>query len=144
MAFWLCGAFHLLSVFGVSVHDTYFQLPVSLHRLAEFRHFQQPLGVGDDEDTIQAGPNPADFVNQLRHVNGGSLPDDSAADALPDEPLTGTPYPADLFVEVGQLLVGQTDDDLVGSASHGFSFLRGHRGGKPLSSGIVISQYVAC
>ncbi len=52
--------------------------------------------------------------------------------------------PADLFVEVGKFLIGQTDDDLVGSASHGFSFLRGHRGGKPLSSCIVISQYVAC
>ena len=95
----------LPSVLRVGVHDTYFQLPVPLHRPAEFRHFQQAPGVGDDEDTIQAGPNPADFVNQLQHVNGGSLPDDSAADALPDEPLTGTPYPADLFVEVGKLLV---------------------------------------
>ena len=30
MAFWLCGAFHLPSVFRVSVHDTYFQLSVPL------------------------------------------------------------------------------------------------------------------
>ena len=144
MAFWLCGAFHLPSVFRVSVHDTYFQFPVPLHRLAEFRHFQQTLGVGNNEDSVKAGPHPADFINQLRHINGGGLPDGNAADTLADKPLTGTPYPADLFVEVGQLLVGQTDDDLVCSASHGFSFLRGHRGGKPLSSGIVISQYVAC
>ena len=134
----------LPSVLRVGVHDTYFQLPVPLHRPAEFRHFQQAPGVGDDENAIEAGPNPADFVDQLRHIDGRGLPDGSAADTLPDEPLTGTPYPADLFVEVGQLLVGQTDDDLVCSASHGFSFLRGHRGGKPLSSGIVISQYVAC
>ena len=134
----------LPSVFRVSVHDTYFQFPVPLHRPAEFRHFQQAPGVGDDEDSVEVGPHSADFVDQPRHVNGGGLPDGSAADTLPDEPLTGTPYPADLFVEVGQLLVRQTDDDLVHSASHGFSFLRGHRGGKPLSSGIVISQYVAC
>ena len=132
------------SIFCVGVHDTYFQFPVPLHRPAEFRHFQQALGVGDDEDTIEAGPHPADFVDQLRYIDGGGLPDDSADDALPDEPLTGSPYPADLFVGVGQLLVRQTDDDLVHSASHGFSFLRGHRGGKPLSSCIVISQYVAC
>lgn len=58
--------------------------------------------------------------------------------------LTGTPYHADLFVEVSKLLVRQTDDDLAGSASHGFSFPWGHRGCKPLSSGIVISQYVTC
>lgn len=98
------------SVLRVSVHDTYFQFPVPLQRPAEFRHFQQALGVGDDEDTIEAGPHPADFVDQLRCVNGGGLPDGSAADTLADKPLTGTPYPADLFVEVGQLLVRQTPD----------------------------------
>ena len=75
----------LPSVFRVGIHDTYFQFPVPLHRLAEFRHFQQTLGVGNDEDTIEAGPNPADFINQLRHVNGGGLPDGSAADTLTDK-----------------------------------------------------------
>ena len=110
--------FHLPSVFRVSVHDTYLQLPVPLHRLAEFRHFQQAPGVGDDEDTIEAGPHPADFVDQLRHIDGRGLPDGSAADTLTDKPLTGTPYPADLLVEVGKLLVGQPDVDSVWSASH--------------------------
>lgn len=133
----------LPSVLCVGVHDTYFQLPVPLHRPAEFRHFQQALGVGNDEDTIEAGPHPADFVDQLRHVNGGGLPDGSAADTLPDKPLTGTPYPADLFVEVGQFLIRQTDDDWlvllrIDSPSSGVI------GVEPLSSGIVISQYVAC
>ena len=118
MALWLCGAFHLPSVFRVGIHDTYFQFPVPLHRFAEFRHFQQPLGVGDDEDTVETGPHPADFVDQLRHVNGGGLPDGSAADTLTDKPLTGTPYPADLFVEVSQFLIGQPDVDSVCSASH--------------------------
>ena len=116
MALWLCGAFHLPSVFRVSVHDTYFQLPVPLHRPAELRHFQQALGVGNDEDSVETGPNSADFVNQLRYIDGGGLPDGSAADTLPDKPLTGTPYLADLFVEVGQFLVRQTDDDWVCSA----------------------------
>ena len=54
----------LRSVLPVSVHDIYFQLLVPLHRLAEFSHFQQSLGVGDDEDAIEAGPNSADFVDQ--------------------------------------------------------------------------------
>lgn len=84
MALWLCGAFHLPSVFRVSVHDTYFQLPVPLHRPAELRHFQQALGVGNDEDSVETGPNSADFVNQLRYIDGGGLPDGSAADTLPD------------------------------------------------------------
>ena len=90
MALWLCGAFHLPSVFRVGVHNTYFQLPVPLHRLAEFRHFQQAPGVGDDEDSIEAGSHLADFVNHLRHIDGGGLPDGSAADTLPDKPLGGT------------------------------------------------------
>ncbi len=105
MALRLCGAFHLPSalVLRVSVHDTYFYLTISLQCLAEFRHFQQTLGVGNHEDSIEASPHPADFLDQLRHINGGSLPDDSAVDTLADKPLTGTSYPADLFVEVGKL-----------------------------------------
>lgn len=118
MALRLCGAFHLPSVFGVGIHDTYFQFPVPLHRPAEFRHFQQAPGVGDDEDSVEAGPHSADFVDQPCHVNGRGLPDGNAADTLTDKPLTGTPYPADLLVEVGQFLVGQPDVDSVCSASH--------------------------
>lgn len=53
MVFWLCGA--------------------------EFRYFQQSLGVGDNEDAIEAGPNPADFMDQLRHIDGGGLPDGNAS-----------------------------------------------------------------
>ena len=82
--------FHLPSVLRVSVHDTYFQFPVPLHRPAEFRHFQQAPGVGDNEDSIEAGSHPADFTDQLRHIDGGGLPDGSAADTLPDKPLGGT------------------------------------------------------
>ena len=122
----------LPSALRVSVHDTYFHLPVPLQCFAEFRHFQQAPGVGNDENSVKAGPHPADFMDQFRHINGGSLPDDSAADALPDEPLTGASYPADLFVEVSQFLIGQPDVDSVCSASHGFSFLQGHRGGTPV------------
>lgn len=91
MAFWLCGAFYLPSVFRVGVHDTYFQFPVSFHCFAEFRHFQQAPGVGNDEDSVKAGPHPADFVDQSRHINGRGFPDGSAADTLPDKPLTGPP-----------------------------------------------------
>ena len=75
-------------------------------------------GVGDDEDSIEAGSHLADFVNQLRHIDGGGLPDGSAADTLTDKSLTGTPYPTDLFVEVGKFLVRQPDVDSVCSASH--------------------------
>ena len=39
---------------------------------------------------VEAGPHPADFVDQLRYINGRGFPDDSAADTLADEPLTGT------------------------------------------------------
>ena len=122
----------LPSVLCVGVHDTYFQLPVPLHRPAEFRHFQQALGVGNDEDTIEAGPHPADFVDQLRHIDEGCLPDGSAVDTLPDKPLTGAPYLGTLFIEAGKLLIGQPDVNLVCSASHGFSFLQRHRGGSPV------------
>ncbi len=71
--------------------------------------------------------------------------DVNATDTLADKLFTRAPDLAGLFVEISKLLVGQTDDDLVGSATHGFSFLRaGVIGMEPLSSGIVISQYVAC
>ena len=116
--------FHLPSVLRVSVHDTYFYLTIPFQRLAEFRYFQQALGIGNDKDSIEAGSHPADFMDQPRHVNGRGFPDDSAADALPDKPLTGTSDFAGLFIEIGKFFVGQTDDDWVGSTAHGFSFLR--------------------
>lgn len=133
----------LPSVLCVGVHDTYFQLPVPLHRPAEFRHFQQALGVGNDEDTIEAGPHPADFVDQLRHVNGGGLPDGSAADTLPDKPLTGT---RTLLTFSLRSASSSSDRRMmiwlvllrIDSPSSGVI------GVEPLSSGIVISQYVAC
>lgn len=75
------------SVFRVIVHDTYFHLPIPLQHLVEFGHFQQALGVGNDEDSIETGSHPVDFVDQPGHVNGGGLPDDGTADTLLDKPL---------------------------------------------------------
>ena len=121
--------FVLLSVLHVSVYDACFHFPVPLQCLAEFWQFQQTSGVGDDEGAVETGPHPADFVDQLRHIDEGCLPDGSAVDTLPDKPLTGAPYLGTLFIEAGKLLIGQPDVNLVCSASHGFSFLQRHRGG---------------
>ena len=84
--------FVLLSVLHVSVYDACFHFPVPLQCLAEFWQFQQTSGVGDDEGAVETGPHPADFVDQLRHIDEGCLPDGSAVDTLPDKPLTGAPY----------------------------------------------------
>ena len=51
------------SIFCVGVHDTYFQFSVPLHRPAEFWHFQQAPGVGDDEDAIETCPHSANFMD---------------------------------------------------------------------------------